>query len=111
MAPRRRLLRWTGRYRSGPPNHMRRATVIVSSAALVLATLAAPAFTTARVVSQPAAAATAPVQVLVFHGPAAQQDDPVVQATARIKALGAQNGFSVDESADPAVFTFANLAR
>src|SRR5262245_58827784 len=84
------LPRWTGRYRSGKPNPLRRITVVASSATLVLATLMVPAFTKAPVVSQPAAAAAAAsVQVLVFHGPAAQQDDPVVQATARIKALGA----------------------
>jgi type 1 glutamine amidotransferase len=90
---------------------MRRVTVLASSATLVLATLVAPVFTTNPALSQAAAAATAPVNVLVFHGPAAAQDDPVVQATERIKALGAQNGFSVDESADPAVFTFDNLVR
>ncbi|MBO0869476.1 MAG: ThuA domain-containing protein, partial [Micromonosporaceae bacterium] len=106
-----RLLRWTGRYRSGPPNPLRRVTVVAASAALVLATLVAPAFTNSPAVSQPAAAAAPPIQVLVFHGPAAQQQDPVTQAVARIKALGAANGFSVDESQDPAVFNFANLAR
>jgi glucose/arabinose dehydrogenase/PKD repeat protein/type 1 glutamine amidotransferase len=89
----------------------RRTAALASSAALVLGTFAVPAFTTNPLLSQAAAAAAAPVNVLVFHGQAAEQDDPVVLATARVKALGAQNGFAVDESADPAVFTFDNLAR
>ena len=49
--------------------------------------------------------------VLVFHGPAAEQDDPVAQATAAIEELGAANGFEVDASSDPAVFTAENLAN
>ncbi|MEV1286098.1 ThuA domain-containing protein [Micromonospora sp. NPDC049679] len=51
------------------------------------------------------------VKVLVFHGPAAQQDDPVVQAAAAIASLGEKNGFAVEVSQTPAVFTFNNLAR
>jgi PKD repeat protein/type 1 glutamine amidotransferase len=114
MAQRRhyRLFRWVGGLRSGSTNPLtRRLTVVASSATLVLGMLAVPALTTTPALGQAAAAAAAPVKVLVFHGPAAKQDDPVAQATATIKALGAQNGFSVEESEDPNVFTFANLAR
>ncbi|WP_239075408.1 ThuA domain-containing protein [Planosporangium flavigriseum] len=51
------------------------------------------------------------VNVLVFHGPADQQDDPVKQATAAIKNLGKKGGFKVDEAENPSVFTYDNLAR
>jgi glucose/arabinose dehydrogenase/type 1 glutamine amidotransferase len=52
---------------------------------------------------------TTPVDVLVFHGPAAEQDDPVLEAAATIKQLGAANDFGVDVSSDPEVFTDTNL--
>jgi glucose/arabinose dehydrogenase/type 1 glutamine amidotransferase len=51
------------------------------------------------------------VRVLVFHGPAAKQDDPVTKATGAVEKLGEKNGFSVDESEDPSVFTAENLAN
>ncbi|MEU0570851.1 ThuA domain-containing protein [Nonomuraea sp. NPDC005983] len=96
----------------------------MSGAALTLGLAApvAPAQAAATPAQAPAAPAqaeagpTAPadgtsVSMLVFHGPAAQQDDPVEQATAAIKELGKGNGFSVDVSEDPAVFTADSLAR
>lgn len=52
-----------------------------------------------------------PVRVLVFHGPAGQQDDPVERATKTIEDLGADNGFTVDEATKPDVFTPDNLDR
>ncbi|HEX5993711.1 MAG TPA: ThuA domain-containing protein, partial [Jiangellales bacterium] len=124
QGPRFRLSRWVGRPRSDSTNPApaggptprrtearvaRRGAVLASSAALVLGLLAVPTFGTPATAEQ--APATAPVSVLVFHGPAAEQDDPVVQAAAAIRQLGAQNGFSVDESDDPGVFTFSNLSR
>ena len=57
------------------------------------------------------AASSGAVNVLVFHGPADEQDDPVGKATATIEQLGEQNGFSVDESTDPGVFTDEKLDR
>ncbi|MFC9501884.1 ThuA domain-containing protein, partial [Streptomyces sp. NPDC056982] len=57
------------------------------------------------------AAAEASVKVLVFHGPADKQDDPVASATSAIRELGQKNGFSVDESDDPGVITTDSLAR
>lgn len=87
----------------------RRAVATASTALLLLGVLSVP--------TQPAAAAPPPtwganaVNVLVFHGPAAQQDDPVARAVTAIKKLGADNGFTVRNSADPTVFTADNLAR
>jgi PKD repeat protein/glucose/arabinose dehydrogenase/type 1 glutamine amidotransferase len=67
----------------------------------------------ARQAAVPAAAAAqaAPLALLVFHGPAADQQDPVARATATIKELADDNDVSVTESSDPAVFTAANLAN
>ncbi|HEX5598628.1 MAG TPA: ThuA domain-containing protein [Micromonosporaceae bacterium] len=124
------LSRWVGRSRSdsssppppalseGPPSlhanrtgTLRRAAALASGATLVLGLSTLPA-TAAPLPAkdEPAAASTAPVKVLVFHGPADKQDDPVAQATAAIKDLGRQNGFAVDASDDPSVFTVGNLA-
>ena len=60
--------------------------------------------------SQPAAAAEdASVNVLVFHGPAEEQDDPVLDAAAAIEQLGSSGGFDVDVSSDPSVFSAEGL--
>jgi glucose/arabinose dehydrogenase/PKD repeat protein/type 1 glutamine amidotransferase len=58
-----------------------------------------------------AVAAAAPVNVLVFHGAAAAQKDPVTRASDAIAALASQNGITVTTSSDPAVFTAANLDK
>ncbi|MEO6087908.1 MAG: ThuA domain-containing protein, partial [Umezawaea sp.] len=58
----------------------------------------------------PAANATA-VSVLVFHGAAAEQQDPVGSAADAIREIGAANGITVHQSSDPAEFTTANLAK
>jgi len=50
--------------------------------------------------------AQAPVDVLVFHGPSNPTNDAGVAA---IEALGAENDFDVDPTADPAAFTTSNL--
>ncbi|MFI9452279.1 ThuA domain-containing protein [Amycolatopsis sp. NPDC052450] len=57
------------------------------------------------------AATNVPINVLVFHGTAADQKDPVLRATDAIASLGQANGISVSSSSDPAVFTQANLAK
>ncbi|MFC0006332.1 ThuA domain-containing protein [Micromonospora siamensis] len=89
-----------------------RVAALASSAALTLGVLALPAqAATPTQEKAPAAPAAAAVKVLVFHGPVDKQDDPVTRAAAAIKGLGAENGFTVDVSADPGVFTFGNLAR
>ncbi|MEU9888777.1 ThuA domain-containing protein [Sphaerisporangium sp. NPDC051011] len=93
------------------PPALRRALIMVSSAALTLG-LATPIAVQAQAASgdkEPDRDAS--VKVLVFHGPAAQQDDPVQKATTAVKELGRKNGFSVDVSENPAVFTADNLER
>ena len=77
------------------------------AAAVVLAVVAGstPAVATAA----PATAAAA--SILVFHGPAADQEDPVARATEVIKELGQAGGVNVTGTTDPAVFTTAGLAR
>jgi type 1 glutamine amidotransferase len=51
------------------------------------------------------------VRVLVFHGPAAEQDDPVARAATEIGKLGGDQGLAVDVSDDPGVFTPGNLEK
>ena len=51
------------------------------------------------------------VNVLVFHGPEAEQSDPVRRATNVIRRLGNEHGFYVHSSDDPSVFNPDNLAR
>ncbi|MFJ8198262.1 ThuA domain-containing protein [Streptomyces sp. NPDC096152] len=94
----------------------RRAVVLLSSSALALGLSALPAV---QAQAQPQSGqgqdqgvgTEAPVRVLVFHGPAAQQVDPVATAASAVKELGQKNGFSVDEADDPGVFTADHLAR
>jgi glucose/arabinose dehydrogenase/type 1 glutamine amidotransferase len=59
----------------------------------------------------PPTRAVEPISVLVFHGPVAEQQDPVARATQALKDLGEGNGITVTEATDPAVFTAAGLAR
>lgn len=61
--------------------------------------------------AQAAPAGTAPVRVLVFHGAPDVQDDPVVEATQAFTQLGAEHGFEVVASSDPAVFSQAALGE
>src|SRR5689334_743088 len=51
------------------------------------------------------------VEVLVFHGPVAEQQDPVARAAQAIKELGQADGIAVTETTDPATFAPATLAR
>ncbi|HWO58671.1 MAG TPA: ThuA domain-containing protein, partial [Umezawaea sp.] len=59
----------------------------------------------------PAVTAATPVSVLVFHGAAADQQDPVDRAVEAIREIGAANGIAVQASSDPAAFTADNLAK
>ncbi|RZQ62472.1 ThuA domain-containing protein [Amycolatopsis suaedae] len=61
--------------------------------------------------AQQAQTAATGVSVLVFHGPAADQKDPVLRASDAIARLGQDNGIAVTSSSDPGVFTAANLAK
>ena len=124
-----RFSRWVGRLRSdstNPPPSIpsdgltawqragtavpRRAAFLASSATLLLGLSVLPAIA-APAKPEPPQKPTTPVNVLVFHGPVAQQNDPVALATSAIKKLGKENGFTVEVSDDPAVFTVDNLAR
>ncbi|WP_432838100.1 ThuA domain-containing protein [Dactylosporangium sp. CA-092794] len=89
----------------------RPATVGVAVLALVLSTTPAPVAAASRVTRQAPAAAAQGVSVLVFHGPAAEQQDPVERAVAEITEVGRDNGVGVTASSDPAVFTADNLAK
>ena len=57
------------------------------------------------------AAAAPPVRVLVFHGAPDAQDDPVVEATQALTALGAEHGFAVDVTSDPGAFSQSALGE
>ncbi|MDP9793400.1 PKD repeat protein/type 1 glutamine amidotransferase [Catenuloplanes nepalensis] len=76
-------------------------------AALALALILGPV----PLMAQPAQAVEDQDRVLVFHGPAAQQEDPVAKATQTIRDVGSEQGVDVTESTDPAVFTKAELAK
>lgn len=93
-----------GRYRRSPWLLLGGAAIMVSSS------LSIPV---AAAEQPPPATPTAAVatSVLVFHGPAADQGDPVSTATAAIAEIGQEQGITVEESTDPAVFTPDNLAN
>ncbi|MEV0610360.1 ThuA domain-containing protein [Polymorphospora rubra] len=93
-----------------PTRPIRPAVAVAAAATLLAGMLTVPATT-------PAASAAPPtwgnrvVNVLVFHGPEAEQADPVNRATNIIRKLGTEHGFYVHQSADPSVFNPENLAR
>ncbi|WP_277671310.1 ThuA domain-containing protein, partial [Saccharomonospora viridis] len=95
------------------PNLLRRTTVLMTSTVLVagLSTMSASGQpeTALRAAPEAGSAKADPVQVLVYHGEAAEQDDPVDEAADTIRQLGTRAGFTVDVSSDPAVFTSENL--
>ncbi|MBK1782704.1 ThuA domain-containing protein [Prauserella cavernicola] len=104
------LLRRDGRLR---PKPLRRTMIMLTSATLALGLTALPA---TGAPAQPAptqnkAAQNTQASVLVFHGVAGEQADPVRQAARAIEELGQGNGIAVDRTTDPAVFTKDNLAR
>jgi glucose/arabinose dehydrogenase/PKD repeat protein/type 1 glutamine amidotransferase len=94
----------TGERRWGIP---RRVVILVAAGTLALVG-APPAVSAAP--APPAPAAAGDLSVLVFHGAAAGQRDPVARAAAAIKEIGADSGIAVAVSSDPAVFTPATLA-
>src|SRR5689334_23561258 len=87
----------------------RRGASLVTGAVLVLGLTTAPG--SVAVAEQEAPAAAGNGSVLVFHGAADAQKDPVTSATAVLTQIGAQSGLAVDEATDPAVFTPVNLDR
>jgi glucose/arabinose dehydrogenase len=90
---------------------VRRAAALAAGALLTLGLLTVPASADPAPVEPPPTWGNKVVNVLVFHGAAAQQEDPVSRAVASIRKLGREHGFVVHASADPAVFTPENLAR
>jgi glucose/arabinose dehydrogenase/type 1 glutamine amidotransferase len=90
---------------------LRHLLIIVTSVALLLGLATLPAVRAQAQAGDMPSAAGASVRVLVFHGPAAKQDDPVKRAAEAVKNLGDKHGFSVDEFDDPSVFTADNLAH
>jgi PKD repeat protein len=91
---------------------MRRGPHRIAAAAAVAALFmgAQPALA-ATVPEKAPAAEPAAVSALVFHGPVAEQEDPVARAVETIKDLGRAHDIDVTEATDPAVFTAAGLAR
>jgi hypothetical protein len=83
--------------------------IVVSSVALMLGLATLPAAQAQT--GDTASAAQDPVRVLVFHGPADKQDDPVASAAGAVEKLGKKNNFSVDEFDDPRVFSPETLAH
>jgi PKD repeat protein/type 1 glutamine amidotransferase len=84
---------------------------LATGAVLAIGLAAAPA-QSAPVETQkaePTANQESSVSVLVFHGAPDEQDDPVEEAAQAIDDLGEENGFSVDTSTDPAVFSTQSL--
>src|SRR5947207_9287481 len=86
-----------------------RGTATVTGVVLVLGLTTVPGSVAVAEPVAPAAASNG--SVLVFHGAADAQKDPVARATAVLTEIGAQSGLAVDEAIDPAVFTPANLDR
>jgi glucose/arabinose dehydrogenase/type 1 glutamine amidotransferase len=84
---------------------------VLLGTAMTATTLLTPVLAAAAPAAPAAVAAATPINVLVFHGPAESQLDPVVRATDAIAGLGQQNGMTVHVSTDPASFTPANLAN
>jgi type 1 glutamine amidotransferase len=90
---------------------MRRGRILRGALAAAVATLmvgGSPAVVRAAPAVPISAAA---VEVLVFHGPVAEQQDPVARAAQAIKDLGQADGITVTATTDPATFTPAKLAR
>jgi type 1 glutamine amidotransferase len=78
----------------------------LAAASLALLCLAAPAAQATRT-----AGATVPYKVLVFSRTTGYHHASIPAGVAAIRTLGAQHGFTVDASTNPAVFTDAGLSR
>ncbi|WP_228760005.1 ThuA domain-containing protein [Pseudactinotalea sp. HY158] len=106
---------------AGRARRLKQAGIFTASAALMATMNVAPAIAgppgqaeaarsgDAVVTANEEATPTGDVEVLVFHGDPAEQDDPVLEAANTIAELGAANGFSVTSTSDPADFTDENL--
>ncbi|GLZ00112.1 hypothetical protein Acsp02_73640 [Actinoplanes sp. NBRC 103695] len=83
--------------------------ILAGAAAAVVVVSLVPTMTTLAQAAPKAAEAA--VKVLVFHGPAADQQDPVAVAAQTIEDLGTAAGAEVTVTSDPATFTAAALAE
>ncbi|PRY29896.1 ThuA domain-containing protein [Pseudosporangium ferrugineum] len=88
---------------------MRHRIGLAATAVIALLVSAPPVVASAAPAQAPAAAAD-PLRVLVFHGPTADQLDPVERAVSTIQELGRADNVAVTASSDPAVFTAAGLS-
>ncbi|MEY7972184.1 ThuA domain-containing protein [Saccharomonospora xinjiangensis] len=112
----RRRLSALPRNRRARPTPLRRTTAIAAGMALVFGLASAPGQHAAAREPEKAApagdaarTAEAAASVLLFHGAADKQDDPVERAAQVIGELGAANDIEVDVTTDPADFTRENL--
>ena len=88
------------------PGSLHRRTVLAGIATLALG----PALLHRRVRSARAQQAQARYNVLVFSRTTGFRHDSIPEASAAVRALGDQNGFLVDATEDPSVFTDSTLA-
>ncbi|EID56076.1 ThuA domain-containing protein [Saccharomonospora xinjiangensis] len=112
----RRRLSALPRNRRARPTPLRRTTAIAAGMALVFGLASAPGQHAAAREPEKAApagdaarTAEAAASVLLFHGAADKQDDPVERAAQVIGELGAANDIEVDVTTDPADFMRENL--
>lgn len=84
---------------------LRRRPLLTGASAFALAQLSARGVATTR-----AQAATPPHRVLAFSRTTGFRHDSIPDAIAAVQALGAENGFLVDASEDPSIFTDSGLS-
>jgi hypothetical protein len=90
-------------------SYRRRSLVVVASLALALGGSITPLAAAAPPPAASPAAATG--SVLIFHGAAASQKDPIASAVAAVTELASANGLTATATSDPAVFTAATLEQ
>ncbi|WP_030490313.1 ThuA domain-containing protein [Micromonospora chokoriensis] len=88
----------------------RTLAAVAALATLIPATTTAAAAAAPRTAAAPQAAQPQKTAVLVFHGPVAEQQDPVSRAVATIKQLAAGHDIDVTVTTDPASFTTTGLS-
>ncbi|MFY1699773.1 ThuA domain-containing protein [Solwaraspora sp. WMMA2101] len=111
MAHRRHFTFPRLRHRPARPGTTRRRRTALAATVTLLAGLLTAPVSAAQAYTAPPTWGNRVVNVLVFHGPEAEQDDPVRRATNVIRRLGNEHGFYVHSADDPAVFNADNLAR
>ncbi|MBM0277722.1 ThuA domain-containing protein [Micromonospora tarensis] len=89
-------------------NLRRTLAAVAAFATLIPASTAAAA--APRTAAAPQAAQPQKTAVLVFHGPVAEQQDPVSRAVDTIKQIAAGHDIDVTATTDPGTFTAAGLS-